>query len=161
MVTCLRPPTCIVDRMLECGEDTDSNGRFRIAFFSMGQGPFIAIRHSSGRWLWFADRACHGPKLGARRVANGTKYWVRLAVHTAVVFTILATNFRPRPSPIRFWTLFAALLLLHLVCCVWFILEIRPLGAIHYIAFGPFEVLLLALLLKWGTRYLELDQADD
>ncbi len=87
--------------------------------------------------------------------------WVRLAVYTAVVFTILATNFRPRPSPIRFWTLFAALLLLHLVCCVWFILKIRPLGAIHYIAFGPFEVLLLALLLKWGTRYLELDQADD
>ena len=40
------------------------------------------------------------------------------------------------------------MILLHVVCAIWFIQNIRPLGAIHYIAYGPFEVLVLAVLLN-------------
>jgi hypothetical protein len=87
--------------------------------------------------------------------------WLRFAVYTVVIFAILAKNFRPQSPSIGFWTLFAGLLLFHLVCYVWFILRIRQLGALHYVVSGPFEVLLLAFLLKRGMRYLELDQADD
>ena len=87
--------------------------------------------------------------------------WVRFAAYTIGIFAILAKNFCPQSSFVRFWTLFAGLLLLHLVCYVWFILRIRPLGAIDYVVSGPFEVLLLALLLKRGMRYLELDRSDD
>jgi hypothetical protein len=42
-----------------------------------------------------------------------------------------------------------------------FILRIRPLGAIHYVVSGPFEVLLLALLLNRGVRYLGITQDND
>jgi hypothetical protein len=71
--------------------------------------------------------------------------WLRLAAYTVIIFVILAKNFHPKSSSLRFWTVFAGLLLLHLVCYVWFILRIRPLGAIQYVVSGPFEVLLLAL----------------
>jgi hypothetical protein len=80
--------------------------------------------------------------------------WLRLAAYTIVVFAILAKNFHRKLPSRRFWTVFAGLLLLHLFCYVWFILRIRPLGAIHYVVSGPFEVLLLALLLNRGVRYL-------
>lgn len=88
------------------------------------------------------------------RLTNGNTGWFRLAAYTIVVFAILAKNFHPRLPSLRFWTVFAGLLLLHLVCYVWFILRIRPLGAIQYVVSGPFEVLLLALLLNRGVRYL-------
>jgi hypothetical protein len=80
--------------------------------------------------------------------------WLRLAAYTVVVFAILAKNYHPPSPSLRFWTLLAGLLLLRLVCSVWFILNIRPLEAIHYVVYGPFEVLLLALLLNRGVRYL-------
>jgi len=84
-----------------------------------------------------------------------------LALERFRVFAILAKNYRPPSPSLRFWTLFGGLLLLHLVCSVWFILDIRPLGAIHYIVFGPFEVLLLALLINRGVRYLGITQDKD
>ena len=80
--------------------------------------------------------------------------WLRLAVYTFVVFVILAKNYHPRSFSLRFWALLTGLLLLHLVCSVWFILNIRPLGAVHYTVYGPFEFLLLALLFNRGIRYL-------
>jgi hypothetical protein len=91
----------------------------------------------------------------------GNAGWFRLATYTIVVFAVLAKNYRPPSPSLRFWTLFAALLLLHLVCSVWFILNIRPLGSIHYIVYGPFEVLLLALLMNRGVRYLGITQDND
>jgi hypothetical protein len=90
-----------------------------------------------------------------RLFTDGNTRWFRLAAYTIVVFAILAMNFHPKLPSLRFWTVLAALLLLHLVCFVWFILKIRTLGAIHYIVAAPFEVLLLAFLLKRGVRYLE------
>jgi len=87
--------------------------------------------------------------------------WLRLAAYTVVIFAILAKNFHPKSPSLRFWTVFAGLLLLHLLCYVWFILRIRPLGAIHYVVSGPFEVVLLALLLNRGTRYLGTPQDND
>ena len=87
--------------------------------------------------------------------------WLRLAAYTIVVFAILAKNYSPSSPSLRFWTLLAGLLLLHLVCSVWFILNFRPLGAIHYMVYGPFEVLLLALLMNRGVRYLGIIQDND
>ena len=95
------------------------------------------------------------------RLIFGNTAWLRLAVYTIVVFAILAKNYRPPSPSLRFWTLLAGLLLLHLVCSVWFILNIKPLGAIHYIVYGPFEVLLLALLMNRGVRYLGITQDND
>ena len=95
------------------------------------------------------------------RLMDGNAGWLRLAAYTIVVFVILAKNYRPPSPSLRFWTLLAGLLLLHLVCSVWFILNIRPLGVIHYIVYGPFEVLLLALLLNRGVRYLGITQDND
>ena len=85
---------------------------------------------------------------------SGNAGWLRLAAYTIVVFAIMAKNYRPASFSLRFWTLLTGLLLVHLVFSVWFILKIRPLGAVHYIVYGPFEVLLLALLLNRGVRYL-------
>jgi hypothetical protein len=87
--------------------------------------------------------------------------WLRLAAYTVVIFTVLAKNLHPKSPSLRFWTVFAGLLLLHLVCYVWFILRIRPLGAIHYVVAGPFEILLLAFLLNRGARYLGTTQDND
>ena len=95
------------------------------------------------------------------RLTDGNAGWLRLAAYTIVVFAILAKNFRPRLPSLRFWTVFAGLLLFHLVCYVWFILRIRQLGATHYVVAGPFEVLLLALLLNRGVRYLGTTQDND
>ena len=95
-------------------------------------------------------------------MADGTKYWVGpvRSVHYRH-FRNIGEELLSTVVLCTFWTLFAGLLLLHLVCYVWFILRIRPLGAIDYVVSGPFEVLLLALLLKRGMRYLELDRSDD
>lgn len=78
--------------------------------------------------------------------------WVRLAAYTLPLFVIVERNSRPHPRSLTFWALLGGLLLLHLVCFIWFILRIRPLGAIHYVVSGPIEVLVLLLLLKRGIR---------
>ena len=79
--------------------------------------------------------------------------WVRFSAYTFVLFAVLAKNCRQRLSSRGYWSLFAALLLLHLVCYGWFILRVRPLGSIDYIVSAPFEFLLLYFLLDRGMMF--------
>jgi hypothetical protein len=81
--------------------------------------------------------------------------WVCLAAYTLVLFVVLERNSRPNSRSPIFWAMLGRLLLLHLVCFVWFILRVRQSGAIHYVVAGPFEVLVLLFLLKRGIRYLD------
>jgi len=87
--------------------------------------------------------------------------WFPFALYTILIFGLPLEHYHSRSPSMSFYTLFATLLLLHLVCCVWFILRVRPFGAIGYGSYGAFEVLLLVLLLEGGMRYLDLNLADD
>jgi len=80
--------------------------------------------------------------------------WVRFLTYTAGLFYLLA-KYRPsRPPLFTYWTLFTTLLLLHSAFYFWVLTKIMALGAIHYIAYGPFEFLLLYFLLERGTQFL-------
>jgi hypothetical protein len=87
--------------------------------------------------------------------------WVRLFAYTLVIFILLAKYCRARRPFLGFWTFFLALFMLHLVCFVWIYSKIKPLGAIHYVALGPFEFLLLYFLLNHGTRHLGTGQDNE
>jgi len=79
---------------------------------------------------------------------------VRLLAYTLAIFFVLAQYCRPRRPYIGYWTFFIALFMGHLVCLVWINSKIKTLGAIHCVAFGPFEFLLLYYLLDRGIRLL-------
>lgn len=81
-------------------------------------------------------------------------HWGRFVAYTAVIFVVLVNRSRPRSPQMTYWTVLAALLLLHFGGYIWFISRVKPLGAIHYIVAAPFEVLLLYFLLDRGTRFL-------
>jgi hypothetical protein len=81
--------------------------------------------------------------------------WVRFIAYTAVLEGLLV-KYCPSHTPlIAYWSIFGGLLMLHLVCSIWFILKVMPLSAIHYAVGGPFEFLLLYFLLSWGFQYAQ------
>lgn len=55
--------------------------------------------------------------LVAYAATKGGMYWVRLAISTLFVFGFPIEFFRTARKPKRFWFWFAALLIVHLVCC--------------------------------------------
>jgi len=84
--------------------------------------------------------------------------WVRFGGYTAVVFVLLGKNLRTPQSSWHFWSVLAGLLLVHLVCFIWFIKNVRSPGAIHYIVCAPFELIALNFLLKSGLRYFDAEK---
>jgi hypothetical protein len=87
-------------------------------------------------------------------VLGRNTHWVQFIAYTVVIFVVLVNRCRPQSGQTKYWTVLAALLLLHSVGYVWFISRIKPLGAIQYIVAAPFEIMLLYFLLDRGTRFL-------
>jgi hypothetical protein len=83
--------------------------------------------------------------------------WVRFIAYTAVLEGLLVKYCPPHPPLIAYWSIFGGLLMLHLVCSVWFILKVMPLASIHYVLYGPFEFVALYFLLSWGVRFVQTD----
>jgi len=80
--------------------------------------------------------------------------WLRLFAYTVVMQGLLIKYCPPRPPLIAYWSVFGALLMLHLACSIWFILKVMPLLSIHYVIFGAFETLAVYSLLCWGVQHV-------
>jgi hypothetical protein len=83
--------------------------------------------------------------------------WVRFLAYTTVLECVLIKFCPPRSPLIAYWSIFGGLLLLHLVCSIWFILKVMPLASVHFIAYGPFEGALLYFLLDRGIQFVGTD----
>jgi len=74
------------------------------------------------------------------------KVWVQFGVYSLTLFGWLVTSLRPRHPSLHFWPFFVCVLTAHTVGILAFIQNVRPLGPIHYILFGPLEGLAIVLL---------------
>ncbi len=96
----------------------------------------------------------HDPSLATFWMANVA--WGRFIAYTISVFVLLVMWPRFPRTSLRSWGLILVLLLIHTAFFALFILRVRPLGSLHYILFGPIELVLLAWLLRLGMALLRI-----
>jgi hypothetical protein len=78
------------------------------------------------------------------------KPWWPMVLETVCIFPFVPYRLRPRHDSTGYWGLAAVLLALHVILLITFIRNVRLIAPFEYSIFGPFEVLVLGVLLYYG-----------
>jgi hypothetical protein len=81
------------------------------------------------------------------RFFGKNQVWFPFAIFTATMFPVLVGRFRPRCEQTKYWTTASGIFLLHLAFFVLFMRYVRALAPIDYIFYGPFEWIVVGLVL--------------
>jgi len=80
--------------------------------------------------------------------------WTRLVVFTAAIFPLAIAYFAPRQASAVFWTVMAALFVMHIIVFVVLIHYFRQLSSFDYTLYGPLEALFFVYIIPRATRMI-------